>query len=41
MVGNYLTQEGRQEVAKAFYAGIEKTLRDCLGKSAENSTANN
>jgi lysophospholipase L1-like esterase len=29
----HLTQEGRQEVAEAFFAGIKKTLQECLTPS--------
>jgi lysophospholipase L1-like esterase len=31
----HLTQEGNQEVAEAFYAGIKKTLQECLTSTQE------
>jgi lysophospholipase L1-like esterase len=35
----HLTQEGRQEVAEAFFAGIKKTLQECLTPAAERGAA--
>jgi lysophospholipase L1-like esterase len=35
----HLTQEGRQEVAEAFFAGIKKTLQECLTQEPQQGPA--
>jgi len=35
----HLTQEGRQEVAEAFFAGIKKTLQECLTPEPQQGAA--
>jgi hypothetical protein len=37
----HINQEGRQDIAEAFYAGIEKTVRECLATRAATSAESN